>query len=177
MVDAARGMLNDLLPDVYIFTDHRAGKAAGPGPGFGLSLVAETTTGCALAADDCVRRADGSSVLLPAVAGGGGSDGAGEGDTPEDVGARVTGALLVEVAAGGVVDGSHQATALFLAAVGPDAMSTLRLGRLSPAAVRLLREMRDIAGVTFNLEPDPADGSVTASCIGLGLGNTARAVT
>mmetsp|Transcript_41419 Transcript_41419/g.132298 ORF Transcript_41419/g.132298 Transcript_41419/m.132298 type:complete len:259 (+) Transcript_41419:173-949(+) len=45
MVDAARGILNKLLPDVYIFTDHVSGAEAGLSPGFGLSLVAETTSG------------------------------------------------------------------------------------------------------------------------------------
>lgn len=29
IIDAARGILNRLLPDVYIFTDHRAGPQAG----------------------------------------------------------------------------------------------------------------------------------------------------
>ncbi|KAK3271295.1 hypothetical protein CYMTET_20346, partial [Cymbomonas tetramitiformis] len=32
MVDAARGVLNDLLPDVYIFTDHASGKQAAASP-------------------------------------------------------------------------------------------------------------------------------------------------
>lgn len=165
MVDAARGVLNPLLPDVYIFTDHRSGKAAGGSPGYGLSLVAETTTGCALAADAVARHH-----------GDGGGDGGGEPDTPDEVGARVAHALLAEIAAAGAVDGSHQALALFLCAVGPDALSTVTLGRLAPAAVRLLRDLRDFLGVTFNLEPG-GTGTVTAACVGLGVGNVARAVT
>lgn len=43
MVDGARGVLNALLADVYIFTDHVSGKPAGLSPGYGLTLVAETT--------------------------------------------------------------------------------------------------------------------------------------
>ena len=160
MVDAARGVLNPLLPDVYIFTDHRAGKAAGGSPGYGLSLVAETTTGCALGVDAVARTGD-----------------EGEPDTPDDVGARVAEALLSEIAASGAVDGSHQALALFLCAVGPDALASVTLGRLAPAAVRLLRDLRDFLGVTFRLEPRAEDGTVLASCVGLGLGNVARAVT
>ena len=45
MVDGARGVLNALLADVFVFTDHMPGHEAGESPGYGLSLVAETTTG------------------------------------------------------------------------------------------------------------------------------------
>ena len=59
LVDAARGVLNKFLPDVYIFTDHHPGDGREHGkirgkksaPGYGLSLVAETTTGCLLGSD------------------------------------------------------------------------------------------------------------------------------
>ena len=168
MVDAARRLLNALLPDVYIFTDHRAGKAAGGSPGFGLALVAETTEGGALCA--C-----GSSRPPPAE----GEPRTEAVETPEELGERVTAALLAEVAGGGALDGSHQPLALFLAAAGPAAMSTLRLGRLTPAAVRLLRDLKAAAGTTFNLEADGRDGgaSVLASCLGLAVANTSRAVT
>ena len=45
MVDGARGVLNAMLADVFVFTDHMPGHEAGDSPGYGLSLVAETTTG------------------------------------------------------------------------------------------------------------------------------------
>jgi len=168
MVDACRGLLNALLPDVYIFTDHRSGKAAGGSPGYGLVLVAETTSGTVLSA--C-----GSSRPAPAAGEAAAGD---EAETPEAVGARVTSALLAEIAAGGALDGSHQPLALFLAAVGPAAVSTLRLGRLTPAAVRLLRDLREVAGLTFNLTPDEGGGgAVLATCLGLAHANTSRAVT
>ena len=67
MVDAARGALNALLPDVYVFTDHRSGKDAGGSPGFGLSLVAETTTGCVLAADAASAPPDASASAAQAA--------------------------------------------------------------------------------------------------------------
>ena len=92
MVDAVRGAFNKLLPDVYIFTDHHSGRTSGASPGFGISLVAETTTGFALSADGAV-----------AAPGAGGSR-----QAPEDVGERVAAALLDEIALGGVVDGAHQ---------------------------------------------------------------------
>ena len=37
-------MLNSLLADVFIFTDHVSGAAGGLSPGYGMTLVAETTT-------------------------------------------------------------------------------------------------------------------------------------
>ena len=51
MVDGARSVLNDLLADVYIFTDHMTGPEAGQSPGYGLMLVAETTTGCFISSE------------------------------------------------------------------------------------------------------------------------------
>jgi len=51
MVDAARGVLNDFLPDVWIYTDHSKGSACGESPGYGISLVAETITRCLKSAD------------------------------------------------------------------------------------------------------------------------------
>lgn len=45
MVDGSRGVLNELLADVRVFTDHRSGAEAGASPGYGLTLVAQTTTG------------------------------------------------------------------------------------------------------------------------------------
>ncbi len=55
IVDAARGVLNHFIPDVFIYTDHYKGAESGRSPGFGLSLVAETTTGVILSAE-CVAR-------------------------------------------------------------------------------------------------------------------------
>lgn len=51
MVDGARSVLNDFLADVYIFTDHMTGLEAGQSPGYGLMLVAETTTGCFISSE------------------------------------------------------------------------------------------------------------------------------
>ncbi len=50
MVDGARGVLNTLLADVFVFTDAMAGAEAGASPGYGIALVAETTAGLFLGA-------------------------------------------------------------------------------------------------------------------------------
>ena len=40
VVDSTRGVLNNLLPDVYIHTDHYKGSEGGNSPGYSLALVA-----------------------------------------------------------------------------------------------------------------------------------------
>jgi RNA 3'-terminal phosphate cyclase-like protein len=40
VVDSARGVLNHLLPDVYIHTDHYKGSEGGHSPGYSVALVA-----------------------------------------------------------------------------------------------------------------------------------------
>lgn len=56
MVDGARGVLNSLLSDVYIFTDALSGAASGKSPGYGLTLVAETSSGCLISAEACASQ-------------------------------------------------------------------------------------------------------------------------
>lgn len=50
------GLLNRLLPDVWVHTDHNAGKTGGESPGFALSLVAESTTGVMLVAETAAEK-------------------------------------------------------------------------------------------------------------------------
>ncbi|KAJ2360111.1 hypothetical protein IW150_007595, partial [Coemansia sp. RSA 2607] len=53
LVEAARGELNRFIPDIYIYTDVYKGAESGLSPGFGLSLVAESTTGALVTAELC----------------------------------------------------------------------------------------------------------------------------
>nr|CAD1816842.1 unnamed protein product [Ananas comosus var. bracteatus] len=100
MVYAARGVFNNFIPDVHIFTDHRSGPAVGRSPGYGMSLVAETTTGCLISADiESTEKADEmdeDTEEKPEV------------KTPEDIGIEVASILLGEIKQGGVVDSTHQ---------------------------------------------------------------------
>jgi RNA 3'-terminal phosphate cyclase-like protein len=72
----------------------------GSSPGYGISLVAETTSGCFITADTAVSyaRADDGGMegekqeLVPA----------------EDVGEQIASVLLNEIEQGGVVDTTHQ---------------------------------------------------------------------
>lgn len=56
MVDGCRRLLNSLLADVYIFTDAVSGKESGLSPGYGMTLVAETTSGCLISAEACAMQ-------------------------------------------------------------------------------------------------------------------------
>lgn len=116
MVDAARSILNKLLPDVYIFTDHSAGLEGAKSPGFGIALVAETTTGVLMCAE-CCSESDGrdksqrSSKDRSRIA------------LPEDVGELAAAQLLEEIKRGGVVDSLHQSFLLSLCALTPEDVS------------------------------------------------------
>uniref|UniRef100_A0A7S4D566 RNA 3'-terminal phosphate cyclase domain-containing protein n=1 Tax=Heterosigma akashiwo TaxID=2829 RepID=A0A7S4D566_HETAK len=161
-VAAARALLNRLLPDVYVYTDHYKGKEAGAAPGFALALVAETTTGALLSAEVCAEK----------------------GALPEDLGAQGSRLLLEEVKHGGCVDRAHQPLWLALMALGPEDVSRARLGAtLTPAAVQTLRLLRDFFGVVFKIKPaggrgdDPAAGGLLLSCLGAGFKNINRRVS
>lgn len=66
VVEAARGVLNQFIPDVYIFTDHYKGREGGASAGFSLSLVSESTTGVLLSVE---RTAAVGTGELPEVIG------------------------------------------------------------------------------------------------------------
>lgn len=80
MVDAARGKLNDFLPDVWVYTDHSKGEACGLSPGYGISLVAETIARSLKSADACAT----------------------EESTPEELGSLAAQRLLAEIDLDGV---------------------------------------------------------------------------
>jgi len=205
LVDAARSVLNKFLPDVYVFTDHHPGDSRGGGkgkkcsPGFGLSLVAETTTGCLIGADAASGAGRAAWEEGLSAFGDGGEEGEegvdaeqtfdlggkadsrkrgrGEPATPEDLGASITEALMAEVQRGGVCDSAHQPLVLLLMAIGPEQLSKVRLGKLTPRAVKTLRVIKAFFGVTFNIQPEPDSGTVFLSTVGCGIRNIARRAT
>ena len=101
----------------------------------------------------------------------------GEPATPEDLGASTTEALMAEVQRGGVCDSAHQPLVLLLMAIGPEQLSKVRLGRLTPRAVKTLRVIKAFFGVTFDIRPEPDSGTVFLSTVGAGIRNIARRAT
>eukprot|EP01118_Nematostelium_gracile_P001486 TRINITY_DN1153_c0_g1_i1.p1 TRINITY_DN1153_c0_g1~~TRINITY_DN1153_c0_g1_i1.p1 ORF type:complete len:372 (-),score=84.18 TRINITY_DN1153_c0_g1_i1:62-1177(-) len=154
MVDAAKSVLNKYMQDVFIYTDHYKGSESGLSPGFGLSLVAESSTGNAM-----------------------GCDGAAEGGSlPEELGVRVANALLNEVANRGCVDSSNQSLVLLLMILCPETISKVRLGKLTPYTMKSLRHLKDFFGVTFKIEPDPESMTIVCTCRGIGFKNLSKRV-
>ena len=161
MVDGARGVINALLADVFIFTDHMSGKESGNSPGYGLTLVAETTTGRMISAEASAGEA-----------------GAGAEDmVPEDIGVRAAHALLEEVRRGGVVDSAHQGLLLTMCALGPEEVNEVRMGPLTPYAVTTLRHLREFFGVQFSVRPERESQTIFMSCIGAGVKNMSKKIT
>jgi len=155
LVDSSRAVLNNFLPDVWVYTDVHKGKTSGASAGFGVSLVAETTSGALLAAE-----------LMGQA-----------GELPEHVGLACADGLLAEVGLGGAIDAINQPLVLTLMTLGPEDVSRVRLGReLTPASVGSLRLLRDFLGVTFRIEAD-ADGSLLLACRGCGFKNHSQRVT
>lgn len=159
MVDGARGVLNALLADVYVFTDHMSGKEAGASPGYGVMLVGETTTGRMLAAEASIGDAAGQEEVVP-----------------EDAGRRAAHLLLEEINRGGVVDSTHQGLVLMLCALGPEEVNEVRLGPLTPYAVRTLRHLKSFLGVQFSAKPERESQTIFLSCIGAAVKNTSKKI-
>ncbi|CAG0914501.1 unnamed protein product, partial [Notodromas monacha] len=170
VVDVAKGELLKFLPDVYINTDHSRGPKSGKSPGFGVHLVAESTTGCFWAAEAISRsraprredeETDSSTVSVP-----------------EDVGRQAAYNLLEEIYRGGCVDSSTQSLAFLMMALGPPDVSKIVTGplsayrfvlhinscpQMSKFRVECLRLIKKFLGVTFKLEAyDAAAGVVDA---------------
>lgn len=140
MVDCTRGVFNNFLPDVYIYTDHRNDKSCGHG--FGLSLVAETTTGCLLGADWATSE---------------------QGSTPEDVAKAAANQLIQEINYGGCIDSSNACLALLYCALADEDVSRVRVGRLSETAVEFLRDLKSFFGVVFKIKVDRDIGADMSS--------------
>ncbi len=198
-------MLNNFLPDVFITTDARGGAAAGASPGYGVQLLATTTSGCAFVSQRAAGAARGTASGAAAAAAGAPPM------QPEDMGRAAAAALLDEIERGGCADSLAQPLLLTLMALCPQNVSRLRLGKLSPAAVATLRLLRDFMGCTFKLTPQAGAaggegaeaaaragagrkrergaegegeggggggaGTLIASCLGVGYRNTAKKVT
>ncbi|RKP06755.1 RNA 3'-terminal phosphate cyclase/enolpyruvate transferase [Thamnocephalis sphaerospora] len=155
LVDAARNVLGEYLPDVYIYTDHYKGQDSGRSPGFAVSLVAESTTGVLL------------STELAAEAG----------QTPEEVGEQAAYMLLKEVGRGGCIDTTSQWLALLLMVLGPEDVSKIRLGALTPFTVQFLRDLKKAFGTVFKVAEDEETNTLLLTCMGVGYVNVNKKTT
>ena len=147
LVSECRGQWQEYCDDIHIATDVSGG---GLSPGYGLTLVAELTSGSRLQ-----------------VSGGG-----------KDAAEQCWRRLQSEIVGAGCVTSSLVPMFIVLMAVSPQEVSSLAVGPLSTQAVETLRLVKHLLGVTFRIEKkDSESPSVTLTCMGAGLKNLAKKVT
>jgi RNA 3'-terminal phosphate cyclase-like protein len=156
LVDGIHSIIKDYISDVFIFTDHMIGNYSGNSPGFGVTLIAETTTGCYLAAEGLASAENGEHFV------------------PYDLGKSVTRDLLLEIQTRGVVDSSHQGLLLTICALGPKELNKVRLGSLSIYTIETLRLIKNTLDVRFEIVTDTRNRTILLSCFGVNLQNLAR---
>lgn len=163
VVDAVRGVLNQFVSDIYIYTDHCKGGQSGKSPGFGISLVAESTTGAMLSVQT-------SSTPV----------GEGQPVVPEDLGKQAAEMLLEEIYKGGCVDSRHQSVVLLYMILGQRDVSKILTGPLTPYTIQFLRHLKEFFGVMFKIQAQQSDddnsvaggeSKILLSCVGAGYTN------
>jgi len=173
MVDTARAVLNNFIPDVWIYTDNYKGERKTGSPGFGISLVAETLKGHLIGAD----MATGSHVLsnepqmsrvssspdcktdILSLVGMRSEDDDGslteQLTESELMGRMVARRLLLEISNGGIVDSTHQYLPIFFMALADEyKRSVVRLSTLTPFTIQFIRHIRDFLGVTYEFSEE-----------------------
>ncbi|XP_065069286.1 RNA 3'-terminal phosphate cyclase-like protein [Rhopilema esculentum] len=167
MVDSCRSILNQFVSDIYIYTDHRRGAESGHSPGFGLSLMAESTTGAMTSAEFASPPPEKGSPV-----------------TPEDAGRQAAFRLLEETYKGGCIDSSHQGLALTFMALTQMDVSRVMIGQLTQNSIHLLRHLKDFFNVVYKIDVKEGDSSdevgngadekYILSCLGTGFSNLSK---
>ncbi|KAF2831283.1 18S rRNA biogenesis protein [Ophiobolus disseminans] len=174
MIHEARGVLNKFVPDTYIFSDaspapliptNQKGQASGKvkgAVGFGLSLVAESSTGCIYSADVCSPP---------------------EGGVPADeIGRQCAHQLLEKISQAGCVESVAAQTVLMLMAMGSEDVGRVGLGRdvlASEEVIQLARDSKAFGGSGWGFRDNGGEnerGEVVVSVVGRGVGNVGRKV-
>ncbi|KAF4548314.1 RNA 3'-terminal phosphate cyclase-like protein [Elsinoe fawcettii] len=171
MIEAARGVLNPLVPDTYVFSDvssaplisaetkNNPGAKEKIGIGFGLSLVAETSSGTLYSAD----------LASP-------PDG---GEPPEDIGKFCAYELLETIAQGGCCTKLSCPTMITLMSMGSEDVGRLVVGKevlATEEMVQLARDLQMFGMSAWGLRDAVSEDDVLVSVVGRGVGNVGRKV-
>lgn len=171
LIHAAREILNPLASDIHIAAQYdqaplieNADKSkTRTGIGFGLSLVAESSSVGVLYSADVVAPHTGGVV-------------------PEDIGKQCAYELLETIAQGGCVSRVSAPVVLNLMAMGSEDVGRLRIGRDvvgTEEIVSLARDLRKFGANSWGLrdvDDDDDTGDVFVSVKGSGVGNVGRKV-
>ena len=172
MIHSAREVLNPLLSDIHIAaqydqaplvpTGDKAGSKRRLGIGFGLSLVAESSSVGVLYSADVMVPPEGGVV-------------------PEDIGKRCAYQLLESIGNGGCVSHASANTVLTLMAMGSEDVGRVRIGKDiigTEEIVGLARDLRTFGASSWGLRDveDDDSGDIIISVKGTGVGNVGRKV-
>ena len=172
MIEAARGVLNPMTGDTYIFSDVSSApyvpsqdkfnpNKKKTGIGFGLSLVAESSTGSLYSAD----LASPPSGGIP----------------PEDLGQQCAYQLLETVSLGGSVSLAAAPTMLTLMAMGSEDVGRIQMGKDVLGTEEIIHLGRDLkafgaSGWGIRESTTGQGGDVIVSVVGRGVGNVGRKI-
>ena len=168
VMDASRSVLTRFIPDVFVFTDVFKGPDSGLSPGYGLTLVASSSTGAAYSAElmfQPVTRTndDGPQPQTPDVAAVSAQlhEKLSNITTPEDLGHQTALALLQQLTHRSFIPAIAQWLAVLFMVLCPEDVSRILLGRLKDFTIQFLRDIHSVYGVRFKIIPN--DPSTTAS--------------
>ncbi|KAI9682872.1 MAG: hypothetical protein M1829_006306 [Trizodia sp. TS-e1964] len=173
MIEAARGVLNPLCSDTHIFSDVSSagfiqstdtstpGAKKKFGVGFGLSLVAESSTGPLYSAD-----------MVSPPSGG---------QPPEDIGRQCAHQLLEQISLGGSTSLAAAPTVLTLMAMGSEDVGRILMGRDvfgTEEIISLGRDLRKFGASGWGIRDALAseNGDLVISIVGRGVGNVGRKI-
>ncbi|PNS21833.1 hypothetical protein CAC42_431 [Sphaceloma murrayae] len=171
MIEATRGVLNQLVPDTYVFSDvssaplipaptkTNAGAKEKIGIGFGISLVAETSNGTLYSAD----------MASPPRGG----------EPPEDVGKMCAYQLLEAVEQGGCCTKLSAPTMLTLMSMGSEDVGRLAIGKgvlATEDMIQLARDLQVFGMSSWGLRDADDGDEIALSVVGKGVGNVGRKI-
>ncbi|KJZ72652.1 hypothetical protein HIM_08011 [Hirsutella minnesotensis 3608] len=168
MIHAAREVLNPFSADIHVAAQYdqaplvptdKAGSKRRLGIGFGLSLVAESSSVGVLYSADVVVPPSGGVV-------------------PEDIGKRCAHQLLESIARGGCVSQESANAMLILMAMGSEDIGRLRIGKEvigTEDLVALARDLKTFGASSWGLrDVEDESGDIIVSVKGTGVGNVGR---
>ncbi|XP_044724847.1 RNA 3'-terminal phosphate cyclase domain-containing protein [Hirsutella rhossiliensis] len=170
MIHSAREVLNPFSADIHIAAQYdqaplvptdKAGSKRRLGIGFGLSLVAESSSVGVLYSADVVVPPSGGVV-------------------PEEIGKRCACQLLESIAQGGCASQVSASAMLILMAMGSEDVGRLRIGREiigTEELVGLARDLKIFGASSWGLRDVEDDtGDLVISVKGTGVGNVGRKI-
>ncbi|KAI0141470.1 RNA 3'-terminal phosphate cyclase/enolpyruvate transferase [Pestalotiopsis sp. NC0098] len=170
MIHSAREVLNPFVADIHVAAQYDQAPLVATGDktkrrmgiGFGISLVAESSSNGVLYSADVVAPAEGGVVA-------------------EDIGKRCAYQLLERIEVGGCVDLAAAPTIMSLMAMGSEDVGRVRLGRGVIGAeetIQLARDLKTFGASSWGLRDveDDDTGDIIISVKGTGVGNVGRKV-